>query len=355
MKRCIVHIGMQKSGSASIQRSLKGYADGSFYYARLGSPNHGRAMLGLFAPEKLRNGRRFARSPETADPEYAARAARRLEESIAAAENRTLLISGEAINRMPADGLVRMRDYLRDRFDEIDVMGYVRPPGALMSSWFQQRVISGALGRRFRIEREYHCYREIFGAFDDIFGRDHVHLRKFDPSAFPGGCVVRDFCTRVGLDLPASRFIRRNDSLTGNAVALVYAHRLLGPRFGHAVLLPDEVRDLGNCLKALGGGKFRFSPEIVAPVLAAQRADIEWMEERLGESLREELGEHQPGDVRGESDLLNLASSRVTELLALTGAALPAGGHGTPLEQVVCLVQALREQNTARTAQREPA
>ena len=52
MKRCIIHIGMHKTGSTSIQRSLQGYRDDRFQYARLGkTANHSLAMYSLFAAD----------------------------------------------------------------------------------------------------------------------------------------------------------------------------------------------------------------------------------------------------------------------------------------------------------------
>ena len=89
--------------------------------------------------------------------------------------------------------------------------------------------------------------------------------------------------------------------------------------------------------------KFRFSPDIVRPVLETNRADIQWMEERLGQSLHEELGAYRPGDVRDEADLLQPDPEVVKKLLALLGDAALAGIKGETPEEVAVLVHALRE------------
>jgi hypothetical protein len=50
---CIIHIGLHKTGSSSIQNSLRAYDDGKAFYARLGNPNHSVAFRTLFASDYL--------------------------------------------------------------------------------------------------------------------------------------------------------------------------------------------------------------------------------------------------------------------------------------------------------------
>jgi hypothetical protein len=76
-------------------------------------------------------------------------------------------------------------------------------------------------------------------------------------------------------------------------------------------------------------------------MLKYNRADIEWMEARLGASLDEELGEHQTGDVRDESDLLRPDPDVVEKLRAMLGDAAPDGVRGETPQEVAALVHAL--------------
>jgi hypothetical protein len=266
-----------------------------------------------------------------------------LERAVAAAGERTLLISGEDMGALKEAELVRLREYFQSRFDALLVVGYVRPPAGFMTSGFQQR-LKGAALERLDLDREYRNYQRSFAKFDAAFGPENVHLWKFDPAAFPGGCAVRDFCSRLGIPLPGERIIRQNESLSREAVALLYTYRKLGRRFGATILKGPESQRLGELLaERVGNRKFRFSPAVIAPVLANNRADIEWMEARLGASLREELGDPQPGDVRDEADLMNPGAEAVSRLRILLGDAMPAGATGETPEEVARLVHALRK------------
>jgi hypothetical protein len=210
-----------------------------------------------------------------------------------------------------------------------------------MASAFQESIKGGVVDR-LNIEREYRSYRKTFAKFDDVFGRERVRLWKFDPDAFPRGCAVRDFCSRLGIALPAERIVRLNESLSRQAVALLYTYRKLGESHGARTMKGPESQRLGRVLAAAGDDRFHFSPDLVRPVLEKNRADIEWIEARLGQSLDEGRAGQRAGAVRGEADLLNAAPETVARLLALLGDHRPAGVAGRTPQEVAALVHALR-------------
>jgi hypothetical protein len=67
------------------------------------------------------------------------------------------------------------------------------------------------------------------------------------------------------------------------------------------------------------------------------------MENRLGTSLHEELGEHQLSDVRDEVDLIRPDPTLVGRLLAILRDASPLGIEGKTPDEVFLLAHALRE------------
>lgn len=348
MARCILHIGMHKTGSTSIQRSLSGFSDSQFlYYEDRKGGNQTRAMFSLLAMSDEGKRGRGVRKPRESEATRAGQEVlRRLDDSIPLLEGRQLLMSAEGLWLLSADKLGELGRILAARFDAVSIGGYVRAPAPFISSFFQQRVKGGS--RRsggVNVEREYPNYRRAFGKFDDVFGRENVHLWKFDPASFPGGCVVRDFNNQLGIDFPAQRIVRVNEALSRAAVGLLYTYWKLGKDLGCWPMARLEKHQLIRQLMGLGNTKFRFSPDVIKPVLEKNRADIEWMEARLGQSLDENLGEHQPGDVRGEADLLEPDPSAVRALLALLGGAAPRGVRGETPEEVASLVHAVREKH----------
>jgi hypothetical protein len=343
MTRCIIHIGMHRTGSTSIQESLQGLSDSQFLYAKLGdNPNHSLAMYSMFAPQPERHHlHRRNGADAAAVSDYIARMRADLEQAVSAAQGRMLVISGEDINAIPPDGLLKFRDYFQQRFEDIAVVGYVRSPGGYMSSVFQHRVRMGAVDR-FDLEAQYRSYKATFGKFDEVFGRERVRLLKFDVGAFPGGCAVQDFCARLDIHLPSEKIVRLNESLPREIIALMYSYCRVGPN-GASSLMGPERETLLNRLAPVGNNPFRISANVIKPILEANRADIAWMEARLGQTLHDDFGKHQAGDVLDESDLFHPDPEVTGKLLALLGGTAPTGVKGETPEEVARLVHALRE------------
>jgi len=343
MTRCIVHIGMHRTGSTSIQESLRGLNDRRFLYAELGdNPNHSLAMYSLFSAEpELHHIHRSNGANASTISKYIAEMRDDLAQAVIAAEGRTLIISGEDISALRRDALIRLRDDFEERFDDVIIVGYVRSPMALMTSSFQHRVSLGLVDR-FDPGRQYRSYQGTFGIFDEVFGRDRVNLWKFDVESFPERCAVRDLCARLGIELPEERIVRLNESLPRHVVSLLYTYFKVGAN-GTPFITGAERKKLLDSLTPLGNDRFRISAEVLAPILEKQRPDICWMEARLGQSLREEIDKHRPEDVREELDLLRIDPKVVRNVLEILGDAAPKGVKGETSEEIARLVQALTE------------
>ena len=350
MKRCIIHIGMHKTGSTSIQISLHKFEDSEFCYAKLGPANHSLAIYSLFSPNPEKHHLHRANNRDTsAVNAYNQLMRKNLENSIELAEGRTLIISGEDIGVLQPAGLARMHKYFRDRFDEISIVGYVRPPADFISSGFQQRIKDGSLDS-FDLEQQYRNFKSNFGKFDDIFGRENVQLWKFQPSSFPNNCVVRDFCTRLGINLPENRIVRVNESLTRLAVSLIYAYRKFGKSFGSESMRGPEATILGAFIKAVDNKKFRLSPDVVRPILEKNRSDIEWMENRLGTSLQDDLGAYEAGLVKDEADLLFIEPVTIRNLLKKLGPYAPVNADDGSPKSLAIIAHSIRKMNSEKEA-----
>jgi len=342
VRRCIIYIGMPKTGSTSIQRSLEGFKNDRFVYAQLaGEANHSLPIYSLFSTRPVQHHLHRGRD-EASLRGYIERVQADLKQSIARAANRTLLIAGEDICSLAPRDVVTMRDYFRA--DQVDIVAYVRAPAEFMASSFQERVKGGIL-RAVDPLKTYRSYKAAFRKFDDVFGRDNVRIWKFDPKSFKDGCVVQDFCARLGIPLAKDRITRLNESLSRQAVALLYAYFSFQNSDDADRMSAPEAMQFGL---QIGGDKFRLSPDVIRSVLNANRADIEWMEARLGQSLCEDAETARPGDVRNEADLLLPDPGAVMKLLTLLGRHAPKDVPGKTPQEIAQLVQIWRETSKAR-------
>lgn len=347
MSRCVLHVGMPKTGTSSIQQSLAGFADDRhvWYEDHKGRTNHAAAifeLLGAGKPDPAQRRRRMngegrAVPSPTPDPDTR----KQLERTISSLGSRTLVISGEGMLLLSREQLGELLAWLRSRgLADIEVVAYVRPFAGYVTSL--ARASKGGILKHLNFARRSSRYRDSFEKFDQVFGRDNVRLWKFDPKTFHAGCVVQDFCSRLGIDFPPERVVRANESIPREAVALLYTYRKYAEELGASEMSQAERFALIQRMGDVGSTKLSLSPDLLRPMLENNRDDIAWMEARLGESLAEDLGEPRPGDVCEERDLLRPDPAVVEKLLARLGDAAPEGVTGRTPREVAVLVHALR-------------
>jgi nucleoid DNA-binding protein len=344
MNRCILHVGMHKTGTTSIQESLTGFSDDHFaYYGdHRRRANHGAVVNELMGMED--------RKTAVGDPQ---RTRRHFRAAVRALSGRTLILSGERIGRHRGPALKELAAYLRAQgMKRIEVAAYVRAPASYITSFIPQKIKDGSLTHfdDSAIARAYVNYRERFEVFDKVFGRENVHLWKFDPATFEGGDVVLDFCKRFGIAFPPDKVVRVNESLSREAIALLYTYRKHGAIFEAASGAQD--RRLAERLRSLGRMKFQLAPELLRPVIERNAEDIAWIERRLGQSLSEPLGDERPDAIRSEADLLRHDGAIVDRLRNMAD---PDASHGmtgdTPVD-IAEMVHALHGYPVMRRARR---
>jgi hypothetical protein len=338
---CIVHAGMIKTGTTSIQSSLF-YAPRSSRYRLLTLDSYfGNVLIGSAFAGDYGIGERFishgvtARAAAIVPP----RSREYLERSLKAAADRGCMpiLSAEIISGLPRHALARLRAFLADRGWQPRVILYLRAPLDLLESRYQQRLRAGSIPSRIPRKPseyiEYSCrtgYAEPLECLDEVFGREHVALQWFDPQRFPGNCVVRHFCGVAGIPIPEGYTVRENDSLSLDAVRFIYALFLAGrhsagnriDRLHRAVLLER--------LGELRGPSLRFHPDLTAPFIQRIGQEMAGVEARLGEALPLSL-HHRRSDegVRCEPDLLDFSGESLEWLAQANGRRIVRRGRGS--------------------------
>lgn len=335
--RCILHIGMHKTGSTSIQDSLQALSNDDFFYPQFGTASHHNIHLpAVFSSsaEKLVDGRRKV-GKTIQHRDYQADIAK----AIAAARGRTLILSSEGLYAsLSADDINRLKTFLDDTFDDYKLVAYARPPGPLMASRFQQRIRSGGCNR-FKLALRFPLYKAKFEPFDLAFGRERVHIWKFDTSAFPGGDVVKDFCGKLGIELPDGPVRKSNQAMSREITALFYIYNRYCEQAN--VNAKRQRRSKSQALKLLrdtDGTRFRLSPRLIDPVIARNSEELRWIEERTGACFRDEEELTGQNDIAAEEDLMRVDPSLLSRLKAATPSPL---SQEDPNREAALLVHAL--------------
>lgn len=362
---CIVHAGMIKTGTTSIQASLFYGPRSSRYRLLTLDPYFGNVLIGSAFAGDFGIGERFISHGVTARAAaiIPSRSREYLECSLEAAANRrcTPILSAEIISSLPRHALARLREFLVDRGWQPRVILYLRAPLDLLESRYQQRLRAGSIPSKIPRNPseyiEYSCrmgYASPIECLDEVFGREHVALQWFDPRRFPGNCVVRHFCDVAGISIRGGDIVRENESLSLDAVRFLYAlflagRRSAGTRFDrlHRAVLLERLRERR-------GPSIRFHPALTAPFINCIGHEMAWVEARLGEPLPFSL-HHRISDegVRCEADLLDFSGESLEWLANASGRRIVRPGHGSgTVNAVVAQLESLGTMGSPRYAGR---
>lgn len=320
MKQCILHIGMPKTGTSSLQESLYfGLSDPAFRYIGLGGSNSGPALATLFSDAETHRSHRIMGRSTRQVQQFRMQWLRLFEAMLlhTGTEIRPIL-SAEYCWRMNQMEFERVRDFMAERGYTVRIVAYIRPWKQWVESSFQQWVRIGQATFPVAPRQEARLdYRERIETLESVFGAEQVQVFKYDPQIFPGRCVVRHFCQHVGIHLDPASIRRANDSLKLPAIQLLYAYHKFGPGYGMGATAVAENTRLNWRMRELNGPALRFHSSAVEPVISKLLPQLPWLEQRVGLPFTEDLTQHDHDIcIRTESDLFDFDGKALAWLAA---------------------------------------
>ena len=326
MYKCILHAGIPKTGSTSIQAFLaKGISDPGYVYAFYPAKNVNHVLANLFldCPEKyIWNQNRGLSSTQI---RRRSKSFRRYLDSIVAKaikKGATLILSSELCTSMTDRELGNLKSYLNAKGFDVEVILYFREYKSYQESALQQVIKQGksVLPVSFK-----NGYQAIMDKFDTVFGASQVHAYKFDPSLFPNGCVVRHFCETIGLKADYSRIQRENDGLKLPLMKLLFAYNKFAPK------LPPSPRTAGDNFRFLtylkkenesfSGPSLRLHSRFFEANQPDWEREAKALENRMGFSLQDDRYRYDqdPFVIKGEQDLFEFDQHALNWLAARLG------------------------------------
>lgn len=317
---CILHIGMPKTGSSTIQDNLfKSVKDERASYTDLGVANQSGALYGLFKknPEEYHF---FKNKPlkENHIEDFRKKTKKQLRKSFLDFSTTINILSGEDLYHSNYFEIKQMKNYLEKFFDKILVVAYVRPVYSFCNSAFQQLVKNHELNS-FDFNKIYHKYKNL-KEYDKIYGKENVKILPFVPKRFIKNDLLFDFCSHIGIEKQFSTIKITNESLSKEAIAVLFTfnfHKNAKTDFGSKnIVIQHKVTDI---LKNFGNEKFQFSGKLIHTIAEKQyKDDYNWLLNRIPASYKEDfLFDPTIEGINSESELMEYATNFIDELSAL--------------------------------------
>jgi hypothetical protein len=355
IKSCVLHFGLPKTASTSIQQFLRhdledrGFCYPLFSGGGVSVPDdcHNRALCCAFfsKPENYHTNAKLGLSMEVMRLQ-GAEFRTQLSELARSSPAHTLLLSAEHLGGFPHEDLRGLVDFLANLGLRVRAIAFVRKFKRHQESRFQQRVREPGPNYQSKPAAPGFLpfpYRRIFSDFDALLGPSEVQILEFDPGKFEAGCAVRQFCKAVGIrqDNILARAV--NETLSREAIQLLYSFRKHGSGYGKGWEALDANRRLVERLSQCKGRQFLYHSSFLLAAEKDWREEMEWAEERTGIDLLGDLYADDDKDcIRGEADLFHFSKASLDWLARESGVSSRVLRSGDP-ESVARAVECLRD------------
>lgn len=306
--RLLLHIGMNKAGSTSLQNALaKTGAGPGWRFLSVVDPNASNAIrIGFGNPTDLPHWSKITGVRSRQDARQA------LDHALRQADAPLNIISGEVMRVLHPAGVTELLDACRAYGHPIEALAYVRDPISFVVSSYQQHFKGGYRPLDQLFLPHHFKYRATFEHWDKALGREAVTLVPYQRDRLVGGSVVTDFAGRLDLGRVELGGLRANVSLSGEAVRLLTQYRRRNPD-----LSARDGRIVAR-LGALGGAPFELRRTLLEPARHTAEPVYQWAEERMGWQMPRTLPEAGPRAIGSEDDFDDILPETIDWLAGQT-------------------------------------
>ena len=243
--KAYIHIGLPKTGSTSIQKSLfqgskKLLKDGVLYPDLDNIQHLGIVPLFLASPENFGKVRKLGLNRQEA-LQWASAQQAELDRQIERSRADCCILSSEFFSKLESvDEVANFKAFLDDRFEQYQIVAYVREPGSLFCSSLNQFIKSGNSSfREYPTPQTFNSRnRERLQRYVDCFGSERMDVVKFSRDYLYEGDVVRDFLKRAQFS-GSIDVVNGNQSLPGAILATMVTLNRHIPKWVDGQLNPN--------------------------------------------------------------------------------------------------------------------
>ncbi len=298
--RVILHIGMEKTGTSSIQEFLlqnkNGLSKLGYYYLHMNGRNEYRAFP-AYCMDKSRSDEYFRRNRvtdrkarESFDNNYLACHRQKLE-SIPEHIHTVIISSEHLSSRLKSrEEVCRVKQLMELDFSSVQIVCYLRDQVAKVCSGYSTRIKTGGFvlfNEHFTGYIKGTCddYDRKLALWEGVFGYENILVRLFDRSCFTGGTLLSDFFNILDetlfdkLDVPIKT---RNVSLSRLGCEVMRRVNYLFPKRIRGIQFVEDFRAsiIRVIIKFIKGDPVRLTAEQAEQIRQRFRSSNERVRDR---------------------------------------------------------------------------
>lgn len=226
MKQLILHIGLHKTGSTSLQGALQNNSKllhkHNFYFPiftyKMGRyNNHSVPLFTIFSDSPEKNFYFVKNNIEKKDAlKVQSKFLSQLEEAIA--KNNKIILSAEGLSMLSATNLEKLKKLFFDNGFDIKVVAFVRRPYSFLCSYSQERVKHG---QSYLSNTEFPSKISMIKRFESIF--NDVRFYSYEEACKHDGGVIRYFFEKIGVKGYQETDTRQYNKSLGNLSTRIYS------------------------------------------------------------------------------------------------------------------------------------
>ena len=301
-KEVIIHAGLNKTGTSSIQQTCfanrKLLIRQGVLFPGCWKPNHSLPLYSAFCdhPEKfhinVREGLTLQEIRER-DKKFL----KELEAEITKIEWNKLILSGEAVSLLTKENLDKLKNFLMQLVAgdvRFRIIIFVRHPVPWGASFVQQRVKSGSsldIAREDLFKAIEDLYRSRIEKFLHVFGRESVSVTSFEAAIKHSVGLIGHFFSLVGIPEETVREMkekRTNERVSAAAIEIMDYINRKKPIIVDGKLNPERKRFDLVPFYQIRGPKFTLSPEEERTIWETSRKAVIWLKDNFGINYSDE-------------------------------------------------------------------
>jgi len=322
-KKVILHIGPDKTGSTSIQKTLDAGRELLLQQGVFIGPNGKQAILGsCMSPEprefeynRLHSQGMNDQAIQKRDSHYITSLRKQLSETQAD----ILVLSAEGFAYLPELAFARFKEFLSEYCEEIEIVLYIREPLSFAKSAMSQRVKTGERAWE-GISVPILPYRSIIENLLAVFDKKQLNLRLFARESLPKGNVVLDFLSLLDLPKGVQGKLEQltpseNSSLTQEG--LLVGDRMIELLDGFLSFGPEFSKKTGIgkvFLPRIQGQKIRLTGSQTKVILSSSKSHTDYLEQEFGLHLQSEQNQIE-GQAPLTGDMIDFSARTLLNVL----------------------------------------